>query len=90
MVPADAALAADPIEVGGETFGMYDVMLTMPFNIVGRCPVLAVPSGIGPSGVPTGVQIVGRSFDDATVFHLGAALERSLGLSMADGWRPGM
>jgi aspartyl-tRNA(Asn)/glutamyl-tRNA(Gln) amidotransferase subunit A len=90
MVPADLALATDPIEVGGETFGMYDVVLTMPFNIVGRCPVLAVPSGVGPSGVPTGVQIVGRTFDDATVFHLGAALERSLGLSMADNWRPAM
>jgi len=26
--------------------------------------------------VPTGVQIVGRTFEDATVFRVGAALER--------------
>ncbi|MFI6324418.1 amidase [Nonomuraea sp. NPDC050556] len=50
--------------------------LTPVFNIASRCPVLAVPSGRSSSGVPTGVQIVGRTYDDATVFHLGAALER--------------
>ncbi|MFD5278266.1 amidase [Pseudarthrobacter sp. NPDC058362] len=49
--------------------------MTAPFNIANRCPVLAVPSGIADCGIPTGVQIVGHPFDDATVFRLGAALE---------------
>lgn len=51
-------------------------MLTPMFNIASRCPVLAVPSGRAASnGVPTGVQIVGRTHDDVTVFRIGAALE---------------
>ena len=41
-----------------------------------RCPVLAVPSGIGATGVPTGMQIVGRTYADANVFQVGRALER--------------
>ncbi|MFO1089293.1 MAG: amidase [Hyphomicrobiales bacterium] len=49
--------------------------LTHQFNMLHNCPVLAVPSGRAPSGVPTGIQIVGRTFDDATVFRLGRALE---------------
>jgi Asp-tRNA(Asn)/Glu-tRNA(Gln) amidotransferase A subunit family amidase len=52
--------------------------MTTPFNILSACPVLAVPSGIAASNaVPTGIQIVGRTFDDQTPFRLGAALERT-------------
>jgi amidase len=49
--------------------------LTPVFNIMSRCPVLAVPSGFGTRGGPTGVQIAGRTYDDETVFRVGAALE---------------
>ncbi|TCO57220.1 amidase [Actinocrispum wychmicini] len=45
--------------------------LCVPFNIASRCPVLSVPSGIASNGVPTGLQIVGRPYDDPTVFALG-------------------
>ena len=45
------------------------------FNILSRCPVLAVPSGFGARNAPTGVQIAGRTYDDLTVFRIGAALE---------------
>ena len=51
--------------------------MTMPFNIASRCPVLNVPSGFADTGVPTGLQIVARTFDDLTTFRLGAALERA-------------
>jgi aspartyl-tRNA(Asn)/glutamyl-tRNA(Gln) amidotransferase subunit A len=49
--------------------------LTPVFNIMSRCPVLAVPSGIGARNSPIGVQIAGRTYDDLTVFRVGAALE---------------
>jgi Asp-tRNA(Asn)/Glu-tRNA(Gln) amidotransferase A subunit family amidase len=49
--------------------------LTPVFNIMSRCPVLAVPSGIGARNAPIGVQIAGRTYDDLTVFRVGAALE---------------
>ena len=62
---------------GGPNDRQFMCFLSVPFNILAPCPVLAVPSGIAASnGVPTGIQIVGRTFDDVTCFRLGAALER--------------
>jgi aspartyl-tRNA(Asn)/glutamyl-tRNA(Gln) amidotransferase subunit A len=55
--------------------GLAHVM-GLPFNVCNRCPVLAVPSGIAANGIPTGIQIVGRTYADADVFVVGAALER--------------
>ena len=52
--------------------------LTYPFNLMSRHPVLAVPSGRADNGVPTGVQIVGQTFDEPTVLRVGAAIERLL------------
>ncbi|WP_324905371.1 amidase [Baekduia sp.] len=54
----------------------FGASLTPVFNIMSRCPVLAVPSGFADNGVPTGVQLVGRTYDDVTPFRVGAALER--------------
>ncbi len=51
--------------------------LTYPFNMMSRCPVISVPSGRAKSGVPTGIQIVGRSYDDVSVFRAAAAYEQA-------------
>ncbi|WP_327093173.1 amidase [Nonomuraea sp. NBC_01738] len=65
------------ITVNGVALDHYlEYSMTTIFNIASRCPVLNVPSGRATGGMPTGVQIVGRTYDDATVFHVGAALER--------------
>jgi aspartyl-tRNA(Asn)/glutamyl-tRNA(Gln) amidotransferase subunit A len=48
--------------------------LTIPFNVTGH-PALAVPTGFYANGLPMGVQIVGRAFDEATVLRIGAAYE---------------
>jgi Asp-tRNA(Asn)/Glu-tRNA(Gln) amidotransferase A subunit family amidase len=50
--------------------------MTSPFNFVAQCPALSVPSGVTAAGLPTGLQIVGRRFDDPGVLRIGAALER--------------
>ncbi|MFI6597601.1 amidase [Nonomuraea sp. NPDC050536] len=77
-LPAGEEFIDTRLTVNGVELDHYlEYALTPVFNIASRCPVLAVPSGRSASGVPTGVQIVGRTFDDATVFHLGAALERA-------------
>lgn len=52
--------------------------LTYPFNLLSRHPVLAVPSGRAENGVPTGVQIIGQTFDEDTVMRIGANLEHLL------------
>ena len=49
--------------------------MTYPFNMLSRCPVMSVPSGHVRNGVPTGIQIVGRTYDDQKVFRAAAAFE---------------
>jgi Asp-tRNA(Asn)/Glu-tRNA(Gln) amidotransferase A subunit family amidase len=71
----DPELVGLPPADGGENDPIFATIMTVPFNILSRCPVLAVPSGWAENSVPTGIQIVGRSYDDATVFRLGAAVE---------------
>ncbi|MFD4960816.1 amidase [Microbacterium sp. NPDC058389] len=67
---------------------VFSQLMTLPFNVIGRVPVLAVPSGMAPNGLPTGVQLVGRTYDDAAVFRIGAALERELALWTDASWWP--
>lgn len=66
----------DGITVDGQHLQHYwESHLTLPFNIANRCPVLAVPSGLSSSSVPTGVQIVGHPYEDQRVFAVGALVE---------------
>jgi Asp-tRNA(Asn)/Glu-tRNA(Gln) amidotransferase A subunit family amidase len=51
--------------------------LTEHFNMLGQCPALSVPSGYTKAGLPTGMQIVGRRYDDVGVLRIGAALEEA-------------
>ena len=70
----------DPtFEINGKSAWPYlGWTLTYPFNLVSQCPVASVPSGFCPdTGVPTGVQIVGRTFDDTTVFRAAASFEKA-------------
>ncbi len=70
--------AGHGLEVGGRAVEyVLGAMLTPVFNLFSRCPVLAVPSGFADNGVPTGVQIAGRTYDDLTPFRIGAALEEA-------------
>ncbi|MEO7115065.1 MAG: amidase [Caldimonas sp.] len=39
-------------------------------------PALAVPCGFDPDGLPVGMQLIGRPFDEATLFRVGAAYQR--------------
>jgi len=56
--------------------GRYDGLdMTCPFNFVPQCPVLSVPAGTGLDGLPIGIQIVGRRFQDLSVLRIGATLE---------------
>ena len=47
------------------------------FNMMGRCPAISVPSGLADNGVPTGLHIVAKAFDDIAVFRVAAAFESS-------------
>jgi aspartyl-tRNA(Asn)/glutamyl-tRNA(Gln) amidotransferase subunit A len=49
---------------------------TRPVNYLG-VPSLAIPSGFTRSGLPVGLQLIGRSFDEATLLRIGAAFQRA-------------
>lgn len=49
-------------------------MQTIPFNVTGH-PAMSVPVGLASDGLPVGVQITGRAFDEAMVFRVGRAIE---------------
>jgi amidase len=75
-VPADLDSTTDKVEINGKQVDpMLGWAMTPPFNILSRCPVLAIPSGRARNNVPTGIQIVGRTYDDRSVFRVGHALE---------------
>jgi aspartyl-tRNA(Asn)/glutamyl-tRNA(Gln) amidotransferase subunit A len=56
----------------------WTAMLTIPFNVTGH-PALALPVGFSASGLPLGMQIVGRLFDEPTVLRIAAAYEAEAG-----------
>ena len=74
-IPAGDSVLGTLFEGGGPNDRQFTMMMTTPFNVLSPCPVLAVPSGFTSNGVPSGVQIVGRTYDDVSVFRLGAALQ---------------
>jgi len=49
---------------------------TRPINYLGL-PSLSIPSGFTQRGLPVGMQLIGRSFDEATLLKVGAAFQRS-------------
>jgi Asp-tRNA(Asn)/Glu-tRNA(Gln) amidotransferase A subunit family amidase len=51
---------------------------TLPWNLTGQ-PALSVPCGFTPEGLPAGLQLVGRPFDESTVLRAGHAFERATG-----------
>jgi Asp-tRNA(Asn)/Glu-tRNA(Gln) amidotransferase A subunit family amidase len=54
---------------------MINWCMTYPFNLMSPCPVATVPSGFASTGVPTGLQLVGRTYEDASVLHAALAYE---------------
>jgi aspartyl-tRNA(Asn)/glutamyl-tRNA(Gln) amidotransferase subunit A len=49
---------------------------TRPINYLGL-PSLAIPAGFTRGGLPVGMQLVGRSFDEAMLLRIGAAFQRA-------------
>jgi aspartyl-tRNA(Asn)/glutamyl-tRNA(Gln) amidotransferase subunit A len=56
------------------TMYLNDVF-TVPASLAG-VPAMSVPTGLSAEGLPLGMQVIGRHFDEETVFAVSAALER--------------
>jgi aspartyl-tRNA(Asn)/glutamyl-tRNA(Gln) amidotransferase subunit A len=62
-------------EIAGREVGPLDwIPFTYPFNLTGQ-PAATVPVGFTASGLPVGLQIVGRRHGDRTVLAASAAFE---------------
>ena len=81
-VKADFLETREDLKINGKVSKLPAILgwcMTTPFNTLSRCPVLSVPSGHAKNGVPTGIQIVGRTYSDADVFRAAVAFETAVG-----------
>ncbi len=71
---------AGPTSTGGESprrpLNQELARLAAPFNLTGQ-PALSVPCGLDHHGLPIGLQIVGKPFDEGTVLQIGHAYEQA-------------
>ena len=79
-VAADHDQSRDKVVINGvEVDPILGWVMTLPFNMMSRCPVLSLPSGRASNGVPTGIQLVGPTYADEAVFQAGCAYEKAFG-----------
>jgi aspartyl-tRNA(Asn)/glutamyl-tRNA(Gln) amidotransferase subunit A len=70
---------ADPVE-------MYlNDIFTVTVNMAGL-PAISVPAGKDAQGLPLGLQLIGRAFDEETLFSLGEVIEQSAGRFTPPKW----
>lgn len=74
LITASALAVAPRFDKVPDNMSSAAPMQTMPFNVTGH-PTMSVPTGLGEGGLPVGLQIVGRPFDEAMVFRVGRAVE---------------
>jgi aspartyl-tRNA(Asn)/glutamyl-tRNA(Gln) amidotransferase subunit A len=71
--------ATDPIE-------MYlNDVFTVTVNMAGL-PGISVPGGLSAEGLPLGLQLIGRPFDEETLFSLGYVIEQAAGRFAPERW----
>ena len=55
-------------------------VFTVTVNLAGL-PGLSVPAGLNSEGLPLGLQLIGKAFDEATLFRAGGVIEKAAGLT---------
>ncbi|MCB5943364.1 Asp-tRNA(Asn)/Glu-tRNA(Gln) amidotransferase subunit GatA [Acidocella sp. KAb 2-4] len=61
------------------TMYLNDVF-TVPASLAG-VPAMSVPAGLNAEGLPLGLQVIGKHFDEETVFAVSAAIEQAAGFA---------
>ncbi|MDJ0389686.1 Asp-tRNA(Asn)/Glu-tRNA(Gln) amidotransferase subunit GatA [Roseomonas sp. E05] len=81
LTPATPSAAFGRDEKQDDPVAMYlNDVFTVTANLAG-IPGLAVPAGQDAKGLPLGLQILGKPFDEETVFAVGSAIERAAGFT---------
>ncbi len=63
-------------------------VFTVPANLAG-VPAISIPSGLDANGLPLGLQVIGKVFDEETVFTVAAEIERAAGFTALPNIRAG-
>ncbi|MFK7903460.1 MAG: Asp-tRNA(Asn)/Glu-tRNA(Gln) amidotransferase subunit GatA [Nitratireductor sp.] len=75
----DKELAADPVK-------MYlNDIFTVTVNMAGL-PGISVPAGLDSNGLPLGLQLIGKPFEEETLFQTGAIIEEAAGSFTPNKW----
>ncbi len=75
----DETMTADPVK-------MYlNDIFTVTVNMAGL-PGISVPAGINKDGLPLGLQVIGKAFDEETLFSVGEVLEQAAGRFSPKRW----
>jgi len=74
---AAAPVGANEVNINGEKHGVRPSLIrfTRPFNTTGH-PAASIPCGFNEEGLPIGLHIIGRPFDEATVLRVADAYQR--------------
>ena len=76
---ADQDMASDPVK-------MYlNDIFTVTVNMAGL-PGIAVPAGLDPKGLPLGLQLIGKPFDEETLFRTAHVIEQAAGRFAPNRW----
>ena len=75
----DADMASDPVK-------MYlNDVFTVTVNMAGL-PGIAVPAGLDARGLPLGLQLIGKPFEEETLFRTGHVIEQAAGRFVPERW----
>ena len=86
LTPATPSAAFGIGEKGADPIEMYlNDIFTVPVNMAGL-PGIAVPAGKDVQGLPLGLQLIGRPFDEETLFSLGEVIEQAAGRFTPNKW----
>jgi len=87
LTPATPSAAFGVGEKGGsDPIEMYlNDVFTVTVNMAGL-PGIAVPGGLSAEGLPLGLQLIGRPFDEETLFALAAVAEQAAGRFSPERW----
>ncbi len=89
LTPATPGPAFAVGDKSDDPVAMYlNDVFTVTVNLAGL-PGLAVPAGLTETGLPLGLQLIGKAFDEATVLRAGLAIEQAAGFAHkpANWWR---
>ncbi len=81
LTPATPSAAFGIGEKADDPIAMYlNDVFTVPVNLAGL-PGISVPAGLSGEGLPLGLQLIGRAFDEGTLLKVGQVVETAAGFT---------